>query len=839
MQEKDSSVSAADRRANLWFGFAESLAQSIKPQDIASIQVSSLQRITEYFVPTGGAALLWLVDEGRLKESEELRLAYCWSATAVDPADIKALKGVRLDLEFSRRDSDAQGTITAAMKKALARDSSSTSSRSRINYWLREQGKPSACEVSIPVFSPSLNPKNGKSGDETGSIIAVIQIFTDKDLRKTENTQDFGDIAVIVEKIITRCRDEKIKSAISELNDKTASITRLDDFLKVISDILLKYIGASACLIHKPSGAGSTWKLAAVAGSFAKQTSELELHDLSPTEVSLTYHVFKQSKRLRLSEIGNSEERSAKCDGKTPEEHLLQALSKRMGKSVRAWMACPVRVKVASSDETPANGDSWISDLVITVVNKERESYLGQSFSRTDQELIKRCCEYVASHILYFERMPVLDENIMTWAQSAIRDDAMSSARAESRPIGTGTYGGAAISDPFIKRITSHIHGVVGIKFSINADSYHDTIISYEHEDVSSAVASPSGRTPIMERTAGIFTISAYVQNKKKYIAVLNNQPGENAAQQSQMIFEVVVQREALAEHELAMLRQIYAEMIHVYFEPIRYRIGVQRMLGIRHALKSSLQGIIGHVSQIRAEFDGFIEDIDSGIKTSMPISADEYLQFIKKASLRKSIAVIELAATEARQFLDEFRFLWKKLKFAELVFNKVDLAEMLKDIARLLRPEAELRGITLTVDNKGRERGVYANVDKKLLQIAFYNIIDNAIKYSYLNKSIKIVIDERMNQWFCEVSNTGVYIDPADYELIFKPFVRSARHDPHASNLLSRRPGTGLGLAIVRAIIKAHSPKAEIRVKSTKIAEENSAITALTCFTLAMPKEP
>ena len=89
------------------------------------------------------------------------------------------------------------------------------------------------------------------------------------------------------------------------------------------------------------------------------------------------------------------------------------------------------------------------------------------------------------------------------------------------------------------------------------------------------------------------------------------------------------------------------------------------------------------------------------------------------------------------------------------------------------------------------------------------YNLLDNAIKFSHHDSSIKIETTEKHNKVFVSVKDSGIGIPKDDIKFVFDRFYKSD---------LSRgkdKKGTGLGLAITKEIINAHNE--HINVISTE----------------------
>jgi signal transduction histidine kinase len=141
------------------------------------------------------------------------------------------------------------------------------------------------------------------------------------------------------------------------------------------------------------------------------------------------------------------------------------------------------------------------------------------------------------------------------------------------------------------------------------------------------------------------------------------------------------------------------------------------------------------------------------------------------------------------------------ELKRDPFLLNEVLLIAL--DRARTL---AERKEMTLNVGAipAGRVFG-----DKELLEYAFYNLLNNAVKYSGEGTQIDCS---------CEVANTGsgpfvririqdrgMGMDAADLKKIFDRFYRSRRAEESGIS------GTGIGLSIVHEIIKQHQGRIEV----------------------------
>lgn len=93
----------------------------------------------------------------------------------------------------------------------------------------------------------------------------------------------------------------------------------------------------------------------------------------------------------------------------------------------------------------------------------------------------------------------------------------------------------------------------------------------------------------------------------------------------------------------------------------------------------------------------------------------------------------------------------------------------------------------------------LYVTADEEKIKQVLYNLIDNAIKFSGNDSSIKVETTEKNEKVFVSVKDSGIGIPKDSLKLIWDRFYKTD---------LSRgkdKKGTGLGLAITKEIINAH----------------------------------
>ncbi len=146
------------------------------------------------------------------------------------------------------------------------------------------------------------------------------------------------------------------------------------------------------------------------------------------------------------------------------------------------------------------------------------------------------------------------------------------------------------------------------------------------------------------------------------------------------------------------------------------------------------------------------------------------------------------------------------KLDYREAGLNiaEADLNKMLDDILKRLTPLAEQKNITLS---KEYIKNVVVEADEMKFSLAISNLVENAIKYTEPEGSVKVILDCDHQNAFITVSDTGIGINDEEQTKIFNRFYRVDKTRDRETG------GTGLGLSITHSTVILH--KGSIKVSS------------------------
>jgi CheY-like chemotaxis protein len=133
-----------------------------------------------------------------------------------------------------------------------------------------------------------------------------------------------------------------------------------------------------------------------------------------------------------------------------------------------------------------------------------------------------------------------------------------------------------------------------------------------------------------------------------------------------------------------------------------------------------------------------------------------------------------------------------------ELTCEPVDVATLVEGVARLLRPQADAKGIKLEIDVDPEVGWVRA--DPVRLRQALFNLVGNAVKFTNAGRvRIGCFTPTRATLRF-EIEDTGIGIPLEAQERIFQRF------DQGDASTTRRFGGSGLGLAITKRLAEMMS---------------------------------
>ncbi|CAH6817736.1 heavy metal sensor histidine kinase (plasmid) [Photobacterium leiognathi subsp. mandapamensis] len=138
---------------------------------------------------------------------------------------------------------------------------------------------------------------------------------------------------------------------------------------------------------------------------------------------------------------------------------------------------------------------------------------------------------------------------------------------------------------------------------------------------------------------------------------------------------------------------------------------------------------------------------------------------------------------------------------------SELELKEVITPLLEYYEVLAEEKNVRFTLNGSSTLFG-----DKDMLQRAFGNVLSNALRHSFHNTDISVVISESETSNKVTISNTGEPIPLSSLPYIFERFYRSDKSRVHNGSV-----GAGLGLPIAKAIMKAHNGDILVNAKDER----------------------
>jgi signal transduction histidine kinase len=211
-----------------------------------------------------------------------------------------------------------------------------------------------------------------------------------------------------------------------------------------------------------------------------------------------------------------------------------------------------------------------------------------------------------------------------------------------------------------------------------------------------------------------------------------------------------------------------------------------------------------------------FIADASHELRTpiAIMISGLEVNLENKKLDLDKAKKTLESTLEEMREFSALSNKLLDMSKYdtpLDLEYEKIEITELIKSIVEKNKSLAVKKNIEVASN-----LNVLAVVEGNKMELTrvFYNLLDNAIKYTKEGGKISFTDKLIGNKYVLTVADTGIGIPEIMLQKIFDPFFRA--------DTSRNTEGAGLGLTLAKKIIENH--KGTISVKS----EENKGTSII-----------
>src|SRR5204862_2820632 len=163
---------------------------------------------------------------------------------------------------------------------------------------------------------------------------------------------------------------------------------------------------------------------------------------------------------------------------------------------------------------------------------------------------------------------------------------------------------------------------------------------------------------------------------------------------------------------------------------------------------------------------------------------------------LREEVPVIRASIQSEARLIDDLLYLTRITRVKiELHLDVVDVHGLLRNSLEIARDDILEKQLDLVVDFGAERHHVWA--DAVRLQQVFWNLINNAVKFTKKKGRITIRTTNEQGRFVFKITDTGVGIEPEQLDRIFRAFEQGERS-------ISRKfCGLGLGLTISKRLIE------------------------------------
>jgi two-component system phosphate regulon sensor histidine kinase PhoR len=227
----------------------------------------------------------------------------------------------------------------------------------------------------------------------------------------------------------------------------------------------------------------------------------------------------------------------------------------------------------------------------------------------------------------------------------------------------------------------------------------------------------------------------------------------------------------------------------------------VTRLRRLENMRKDFAANVSHEIKTPLTAIKGFVETLKTGA-LNHPEEAVRFLGIIEKHTNRLNAIIDDLM---------KLSLIEQKTDKKEILLENRQLLPILQSARQVCQSTADEKAIQIILTC---EETLSINLNAALIEQAFVNLLDNAVKYSGMGGSIEIEVQHSDFELSVSFRDHGIGIAAEHLPRLFERFYRA---DPSRSRKLG---GTGLGLAIVKHIVSAHAGKITVESSPGKGSE-------------------
>jgi signal transduction histidine kinase len=207
-------------------------------------------------------------------------------------------------------------------------------------------------------------------------------------------------------------------------------------------------------------------------------------------------------------------------------------------------------------------------------------------------------------------------------------------------------------------------------------------------------------------------------------------------------------------------------------------RLKTEFLASVSYELRTPLNAIIGFTEILGNEYFGKLNNQQSEYVVDVLGSSQKLLALIND--------ILDLATIESGQM--------------SLLFEKIDVQDMLTTVVKLSGRRAEQRELTLEL-NCPDDIGTFDADGNRIKQVLF-NLVNNYITFTPKGRVVSISAMRQGDEVVLTVADSGEGIPAGDQRAVF---------EKSHSSLDSRKSGAGLGLSLVKSFVELHGGHVEL----------------------------
>lgn len=219
--------------------------------------------------------------------------------------------------------------------------------------------------------------------------------------------------------------------------------------------------------------------------------------------------------------------------------------------------------------------------------------------------------------------------------------------------------------------------------------------------------------------------------------------------------------------------------------------------------LRSALNRLMDRLGQSIRRSEDFIAEAAHRVRTPLATVRTQAEIALRSAPdpdarqrLRQIIRAVDESSRSAGQLLDHATVAFRAEDLAQ---DRIDLGTLVTQTAAALEPTATMKDIRLELD----AATAHVNGDAVLLDSALRNILDNAIKYSPEETTVRIKLRSADKSARITVSDEGPGLGDGPAQALTERFCRGS----NTEGII----GSGLGLTIAAEVLEAHGGQLDL----------------------------